>query len=176
LSGTVAATLNGASIYIESLRKPDQYQTEKGRPLKEDILHATLPAGPKGQFSNHLFHSHVIPNYSKNQAQAKALLKWFHTPANYEKWFVSFKGFNTAPTVVWEGHKMWDEDPVMTPFRAAAAAGRVPGFAGQSNQKAAEVLNKYIVVDMYAKAVQGMPAEQAAAWAEGELKKVYAAG
>src|SRR5258706_16321761 len=27
---TIRATLNGASIYIETLRKPDQYQTEKG--------------------------------------------------------------------------------------------------------------------------------------------------
>ena len=30
LSQTISATLNGASIYIESLRKPDQYKTEKG--------------------------------------------------------------------------------------------------------------------------------------------------
>src|SRR6476661_440659 len=29
LSGTISATLNGASIYIETLRKPDQYKTEK---------------------------------------------------------------------------------------------------------------------------------------------------
>src|SRR5215218_3029714 len=79
LSGTIAATLNGASIYIESLRRPDQYRTDSGAQMKTDILHAKLPGGPKGQFSNHLFHSHVIPNYSKNQAQAKALLKWFHT-------------------------------------------------------------------------------------------------
>ena len=27
---------------------------------------------------------------------------------------------------------------------------------------------------MYAKAVQGMPAEDAVKWAEGELKKIYA--
>src|SRR6202162_5007958 len=40
LSQTIASTLNGASIYIESLRKPDQYKTEKGEPLSKDILHA----------------------------------------------------------------------------------------------------------------------------------------
>jgi len=42
LSGTISATNNGASIYIESLRKPDSYQTEKGTPLKNDIQHAPL--------------------------------------------------------------------------------------------------------------------------------------
>jgi multiple sugar transport system substrate-binding protein len=48
LSQTISATLNGASIYIESLRKPDQYKTEKGAPLNKDILHAPLPKGPAG--------------------------------------------------------------------------------------------------------------------------------
>ena len=48
LSGTISATLNGASIYIESLRKPDQYRTDKGGQMKTDILHAPLPRGPAG--------------------------------------------------------------------------------------------------------------------------------
>ena len=39
--------------------------------------------------------------------------------------------------------------------------------------KATEAFTKYIVTDMYAKAVQGMKAEDAVKWAEGELKKVY---
>src|SRR3954453_10979132 len=51
LSGTCSATLNGASIYIEALRKADTYKTEAGGQLKDDILHAALPKGPGGQFS-----------------------------------------------------------------------------------------------------------------------------
>ncbi len=98
LSGTICATLNGASIYIESLRKADQYKTDKGAQLKTDILHAPLPKGPAGPFAMHTFHSHVIPSYSKNQKAAKQFLTWMHTAANYEKWFVSQKGFATPPT------------------------------------------------------------------------------
>ena len=30
-----------------------------------------------------------------------------------------------------------------------------------------------MIVNMYAKGVQGMPAEDAVKWAEGELKKIY---
>ncbi len=71
LSQTICATLNGASIYIESLRNPDKYITEKGAQLKTDIQHSPLPRGPAGQFAMHTFFSHVIPNYSKNQAGAK---------------------------------------------------------------------------------------------------------
>src|SRR5436190_3666 len=50
LSQTIAATLNGASIYIESLRNADKYISEKGAKLNTDILHAPLPKGPAGQF------------------------------------------------------------------------------------------------------------------------------
>ncbi|HEX2334975.1 MAG TPA: extracellular solute-binding protein [Hyphomicrobiaceae bacterium] len=173
LSQTIAATLNGASIYIESMRNADKYISEKGAQLKTDILHSPLPKGPAGQFSMHTYHSHVMPSYSKNQKAAKELLKWAHSKPIYEKWFISQKGFATPPTPEWEKHKVWDEDPVMAPYKVAGKLGLTPGYAGPSNKKAGEVLSKYIIVDMYAKAVQGMPAEEAVKWAEGELKKVY---
>jgi len=48
LSQTISSTLNGASIYIEALRNPDKYITEKGAQLKTDILHAPLPKDHKG--------------------------------------------------------------------------------------------------------------------------------
>src|ERR671912_164910 len=173
LSGTISATLNGASIYIESLRKPDQYKTDKGAQLKTDILHAPLPRGPAGQFGFHTFESHIMPSYSKNQKATKDFLRWLHTPANYEKWFTSQKGFATGPTAEWEKSKMWEEDPVMQPFRVAGRLGQLPGYKGLPNPKAAEVLSKYVITDMYAKAIQGGTAEEAVAWAESELKKVY---
>jgi multiple sugar transport system substrate-binding protein len=173
LSQTISSTLNGASIYIESLRNPDKYITEKGSPLNKDILHAPLPKGPAGQFGLHTFFSHMLMNYSQNQKAAKDFLRWIHTPANYEKWFISQKGFATPPTAMWETHKLWGEDPVMEPFKVAGRLGQAPGFAGPAGKKAAEVLTKYIIVDMYAKAIQGMPAEDAVKWAEGELKTVY---
>ncbi|MFZ0852457.1 MAG: extracellular solute-binding protein [Hyphomicrobiaceae bacterium] len=173
LSQTIAATLNGASIYIESMRNADKYVSEKGAQLKTDILHSPLPKGPAGQFSMHTYHSHVMPSYSKNQKAAKELLKWAHSKPVYDKWFVSQKGFATPPTPEWEKHKLWEEDPVMAPYKIAGKLGLTPGHAGPSNKKAGEVLSKYIIVDMYAKAVQGMPPEEAVKWAEGELKKVY---
>jgi len=175
LSGTVSATLNGASIYIESMRKPAQYQTDDGKPMKDDIRHAPNPAGPAGQYAFHANQSTMLMGYSKNQKPSTEFLKWFHAPANYEPWFRVQKGFACGPSKSWESNSMWDEDPVMAPYRDAAKYGRVPGFAGRPTQKAAEALTKYIVVDMYAKAIQGMSAEESVKWAEGELKKIYSA-
>jgi multiple sugar transport system substrate-binding protein len=173
LSGTICATLNGASIYIETLRKPDQYKTDSGAPMKTDILHSPLPKGPAGQFGMHTFQSHMLMAYSKSQKGAKEFLKWMHNPRNFDAWFVSQKGFATPPTQVWEKHKMWDEDPVMLPYKVAGRLGLTPGYAGPANRKAAEVLTKYIITDMYAKAVQGMAPEAAVKWAHEEVSKVY---
>jgi multiple sugar transport system substrate-binding protein len=173
LSGTISSTLNGASIYIETLRNPDKYMTEKGTQMKTDIRHSPLPKGPGGQFGLHLMQSHMLMKYSKNQDAAKKLLTWIHDEAHYGKWFESQKGYATPCTAKWESSPVWSADPVLEPFKVAARLGQSPGYAGPPNQKAGEVLSKYIIVDMYAKAVQGMPAEDAVKWAEGELKKVY---
>src|SRR5215468_11109230 len=175
LSQTISATLNGASIYIESLRKPEQYQTEKGQPMNKDILHAPLPKGPAGQFGFHLLQSQMLMKYSKNQDAAKEFLKYIHAEANYRKFFESQKGFATPCNEKRESDPLWAVDPVMTPYKVAARLGQAPGYAGPPNGKAAEGLSKYIVTDMYAKAVQGMPPEESVNWAETELKKVYSA-
>ena len=61
----------------------------------------------------------------------------------------------------------------MAPFRNVIHASRAPGWPGSSSRKAAEVVSKYIITDMYAKAVQGATAEEAVSWAAGEVQKIY---
>jgi multiple sugar transport system substrate-binding protein len=175
LSGSICATLNGASIYIESLRRPQAYQTERGTPMKDDIGHASLPRGPAGHFSYHVPQTNMLMRYSRQQDAAKRFLAWITSREGYDRWFVSQKGFSVGPTKVWEQHALWNEDPVMLPFRTAAQSGRFAGHAGPSTRRAAEVVTKYIITDMYTKAVQGMPAEQAVRQAHEELVKIYGA-
>ncbi len=173
LAGTVCSTLNGASIYIESVRKADQYKTADGKPLKDDILHAPLPGGPKGQFGMHTFTSHVMPSYSKNQKAAKDLLRFIHAKENYDQWFSTGQGFYTPGTSSWETHPMWKQNPVMAPFAVAGQQGLTPGYPGEPNAKAAEVLTKYLLGNMIGAAIKGQKAEDAVAACDGELKKIY---
>ena len=174
LAGTISATSNGASIYLEAKKKPDTYLTDDGKPLKDDCFHTPLPKGPAGQSSWHVPLADMVMGYSKNQQAAKDLLRWFHSEKIYDQWFTTQQGFSVGPTKMWENHKLWKDDPVMAPFRTAAESGRFAGYAGPANRKAAEVISKYILIDMYAKAVQGIAAEDAVKWAHGELVKIYA--
>jgi multiple sugar transport system substrate-binding protein len=174
LSGTICSTSNAASIYIEALRKPEQYRTEKGAPMKDDILHAPYPKGSAGVATMHPPQTHMLMGYSKNQKAAKDFLRWASSRKVFERWFVSQKGFSIPAAREWSKHTLWNEDPIMAPFRDVILTARAPGWPGPSSRKAAEVVSKYIITDMYAKAVQGMPAEDAMKWAHAELVKVYA--
>lgn len=174
LSGTICSTLNGASIYIESKRKPDQYKQANGRPLHEDIAHAPLPAGPKGQFGFHTFTSHVIPSYSKNVKAAKDLMRYILAADNYARWFETGQGFYTPGTTSWETHSMWKKDAAMAPFAIAGKSGLTPGYPGEPNAKAAEVLTKYLIGNMFASAIKGQKAEEAVAACAAALSKIYA--
>src|SRR6266852_1270976 len=159
--------------YREAKRKPDAYQTEKGTPLWQDILHAPLPKGAAGQFSYHLPMSNMLMGYSKNQQAAKEFLRWITSKDVFQIWFNSQQGYTIGATTVWEKDPVWGKDPVMLPYRSAARNARFAGFAGPPDRKAAEVLSKYIIIDMYAKAAQGMPAEEAVKWAHEEVKKIH---
>ena len=174
-AGELSATLNGASIYIVAKRQKEKIKDEKGEPMYQDIDHAgLLPAGPAGQFPLYFSTGHGIMKYSKNQKLAKDFLSWLHKKENFEKWFQVNEGYSVASTTSWENHPMWGKiDKPLQVFRTAARKTRIFGHSGPSSGKATEAFSKYIVVDMYAKGVQGMKAEDAVKWAEGELKKVY---
>jgi multiple sugar transport system substrate-binding protein len=174
LSNSISATNNGASIYIEAKRKPEAYQTEKGTPMWQDIRHARIPKGPGGQFNLPFPFTDMLMGYSKNQKPAKEFLRWIHSKPIYGEWFASQQGYSCGATKAWEKDKVWEADPVLLPFRDIPPFGRLAGHAGPPNRRAAEVVTKYIITDMYAKAIQGMPAEEAAKWAHSEIVKAYA--
>jgi multiple sugar transport system substrate-binding protein len=174
LSGTISSTNNGASIYIESKRKPDSYKTADDKPLKYDIFHTRLPKGPAGQFIYPTPQTDMLMSYSKNQKPAKEFLRWVSSKPAFGEWFASQQGFCTGATKEWEKDPMWGADPIMLPFKdVGEISTRYAGHAGPSNRSAAEAVTKYIITDMYAKAIQGMSPEESVKRAHSELVKIY---
>ncbi len=173
-AGEISATLNGASIYIVAKRQADRIKDEKGQPMWTDISHFPIPPGPAGASAYHVSFSHALMKYSKNQKAAKEFLKYLHSREQFGRWFEVEAGYSVGATLHWEKHPMWEKtDEALRPFRAAARASRMFGYAGPPTARATEVYSKYIITDMYAKAVQGMPPEEAVRWAHNELLKVY---
>ena len=91
----------------------------------------------------------------------------------FEQWFTSQQGYTAGATKIWEDHPVWNSIRCWRRSRSIPVTGRLAGYAGPPNQKAAEVQTKYMIVDMYAKAIQGMTAEDAVKSAHDELVKIY---
>jgi ABC-type sugar transport system, periplasmic component len=174
LSGTISATNNGASIYIEAKRNPKCIRPRRARRCGRTSCTRASRRVPAASYNLPGPFTNMLMGYSKNQKAAKDFLRWMHSKPVFAEWFTSQQGYTSGATRDWEKDKVWEVDPVLLPFRDIAAFGRLQGYAGPPNRKAAEVSAKYIITDMYAKAIQGMPAEDAVKWAHDEAVKVYA--
>jgi glycosyltransferase involved in cell wall biosynthesis len=73
----------------------------------------------------------------------------------YAEWFHVMDTFAIPPTKEWYNDPVWTKDPKCTVFRDTIKDARVIGYAGPPGKKATEVLAKYIVVDMFVRAIQG---------------------
>jgi multiple sugar transport system substrate-binding protein len=81
--------------------------------------------------------------------------------------------FGIPGTRVYRDSPLWRKDPRTAVLPETLQSARSVGYAGPPGRKATEALSKFIMVDMYAKTLQGMKAEDAVKWAEGELKRIY---
>jgi multiple sugar transport system substrate-binding protein len=116
----------------------------------------------------------MVMKHCKEPKLAKEFIKWFMAKEQYEKWFATADTFAIPPTKIWYDHPVWVRDRKNVVFRDVIKDARWPGFAGPASRKSSEAMAKYILVDMFAKAVQGTPPEEALKWATAELKKIYA--
>ena len=167
LSQEISLTGNAPSIYVAARQKfPEVY---KG------TSHGHYPPGPAGRFYWLPCYNAAIMKYSKQVKVAKDFVRFFMDRAQYDRYFETMDTFGIPATTAYRDHPLWKKDPKTAVFPETLQYARQVGYAGPAGRRATEALTKYIFVDMMAKAVQGMKAEDAVAWAAGELRKIYAA-
>lgn len=165
LTQQISCTLNPISIYfIAKQQNPD---------LAQRIHHAAIPAGPAGRFHSNVTMEHAIMKYSHNIEAAKEFLLFLMETSNFYKWFEISEGFSLAPGPGHETHPMWQQDPRILAFKDIGSLGRAIGHPGPPGRHAAEALSRYIIVDVFARAIQGEAPKKAIAWGANELRKIY---
>jgi ABC-type glycerol-3-phosphate transport system substrate-binding protein len=116
----------------------------------------------------------MLMSYSKDQELAKHFIRWISSKEIFEQWFTSQQGFADGATLDWEHDPVWEIDPNMLSFKDIPRTGHLAGYAGPPHRAAAEALTKSIIVDMYARAIQGMAPETSVKLAHEELIRIYA--
>ncbi|MGH7268264.1 MAG: ABC transporter substrate-binding protein, partial [Candidatus Rokuibacteriota bacterium] len=167
LSSDISLTGNAPSIYVAARKQvPDVYKGTN---------HGHFPKGPAGRFYWLPTWNSVVMKYSKNQGLARQFIRYYMDRARFEPYFEAMDTFGIAGTKMWYEHKLWIKDPKTTVFRETLQHARQVGYAGPPGRNATEALTKFLIVDMFAKSIQGMAPEEAAKWAAGELRKIYGA-
>jgi multiple sugar transport system substrate-binding protein len=166
LSGDISLTGNAPSIYVAAKKQhPDVFKGTN---------HGHFPRGPAGRFYWLPTYNSCIMRYSRQQKLAKDFIRYYMDRPQYDKYFEVMDTFGIPGTRVYYDHPLWLQDPKTTVFRETLQFARQVGHAGPPGRKATEALTKFVIVDMFAKALQGLAPEEAVRWAAGELKKIYA--
>lgn len=170
LSDQISVTQNGTSIYIAATDEDgENYQPE----IAEDTYHATLPAGPAGQFASLGSRSMGIMDYSGNQDEAKAFLEWWFSAEPFQTWLETYQGYILPPGPTFIDLPVFTADPKLAAYTEVPEIARNKGWAGPANLKAAQVSSQYIIVNTFANAIQTGDAGAAIEQSAAMLERIY---
>ena len=141
-----------------------------------DITHAGFPEGPSGRFNTLGTWTYGIMKYTKNPDAAKQLLQYWLDAAQFQKWLQAQKGYIIPPVSKYVDDPVYTADPKLAPYLDVVNYGRNKGFAGPTNQKAAQVGAQYIVSDTFAKAIQTGDAKSAIEEGAKLMERIYGRG
>mgnify|MGYP002335992558 CR=1 FL=1 len=175
LSDQISGTLNGSSIYLAAAdakagaSKLD-YEVQVD---PDDIWHAGYPEGPAGRFNLLGSRSYAAMNYSPNAEVAVEFLEHFFTPEIFMPWLEAQGGYIIPMAPGYADAEMYTGNPSLAPYPAVSDYSRNKGYAGPANQKAAESSSRYVIVNMFAQAIQSGDAAGAVQQAEAQLRRIY---
>ena len=169
LAGKIGMTMNGISIwYVAKQQYPAIYP---------NTINPLPPIGPVGQRTQFSTFTHAfIWKYSKYPNAAKEYMRFMLEGAQAGPWVTAMLGYVTPAYRNFAKLPVWTSDPQITPFRDVMDGARFDGFAGTPGRGAAQAMDQFIIIDMYADAViNKMPPRAAMQKAENRLTQVYKA-
>lgn len=173
LAGDISCTINGASIYfvgagLDGKTAPKEWA--------DDMDHFLNPKGPAGAFEWGTTFGHSIPTYVKGKQldAAKDYLRFIYDRKNFDPWFELQKGYSTGPGDALQNSKMWDSLPkALQGFKTAFTISRALGYSAAPDARVGEAQSKALVVNMFARAIQGTDPAESVRQAENEYKQIF---
>jgi len=175
LSDQISATINGSSIYLAAVdaKEGESKLDYEVQVEPDDIWHSAFPAGPAGQFCQLGCRSMAAMSYSPNTEAAVEFLEYFYTPEVFIPWLEAQGGYIIPMAPGYADLEIYTGNPSLAPYPAVSDYSRNKGYAGPANQKAAEANARYVIVNMFAQAIQSGDAAGAVQQAEAQLQRIY---
>lgn len=165
MNGQISCTNNAESILWSAKRQnPD---------IAKVTQQSLNPQGREGRFHILFPWSHAIYNFSPNQNEAKDFLVWLMDPKQVERWYASAESYYAPYLHAYDDAPLWHIEPRNLPYRDALLTSHFPGWPAPVGPRSAESVDKFVVVDMFAKACAGRPTKEVIAEAQSQLKLIY---
>ena len=140
------------------------------QPIADDIGFHNSLAGPGGTHSAPSILSLGIWKFSKNAEVAKELIQYLFRKENYDAWIVASSAFNHPPLKALAEHPIWTKNPRFAMLPKEAEYGHARAWPARPSAVSRLIDVNFILPDMIAKALAGMPTARAMAWAEDQVK------
>jgi multiple sugar transport system substrate-binding protein len=162
-SKKASATNNANTVYVGLLTNDPE--------LAKVTSIGPTPKGPAGAFQYMSSQYWGIPTYSKNPEAAKAFLRDSYYTLPFQIAFTKAgNGYNLPSFGALEKEdSAWPTDPKLAAARTLAKGVRMPGYAGPFTQLIGQSMNKFLIIDMFAKVAQGTAPKDAIKWAVNEM-------
>jgi len=173
-AGKCIAIHNPISAY-ESAKKDKVLVPGTQREIADVIDHVNTPRGPVDRRTTGGYFCVGIWNFSKNVDLAKDFLQYHFQPGNLNKWVEAGHGYNMPFLTTLTKHPVYKSDKQYRFIPEVARVSVPPSWPGPTTAASQQVLDLYIIPDMFAQHVTGkLTADQAIAWAEKEMQEIYA--
>jgi multiple sugar transport system substrate-binding protein len=173
-AGNNRLLVSGKGSWIHNPQSHYLTAKEKKMPIAEQIHFHLSPQGPAGRHTPTVLRNLGIWKFSKNVEAAKAFITFHFSAENYSEFIMAAEAFNAPVYKGMEDHPVWKLDPKYEPIKESGKYGHLYGWPAPGDEKSQQVTNSFIIPNMFAKAVTGVSTKEAMAWAEAEIKRIYA--
>jgi multiple sugar transport system substrate-binding protein len=162
--------LSGKGAWIHNPVSTYNSAVAKKLPIADDINHHNSPGGPAGIHSAPPINGFGIWKFSKHADLAKEFIKFHFKKENFDKWIVASSAYNHPPLKNFADHPIWANNPKFAMLPQEAEYAHVRGWPAKTNAAVNLIEVNYVLPDMVAKAINGMPTKRAMAWGEDQVK------
>ena len=166
--------LSGKGSWIHNPISPYVAAVTKKMPIADEINHHNSPSGPAGIHSATGVNSLGIWKFSKNIPLAKDFIKFLFQKENFDAFIVGGSAFNQPPLKAFAEHPIWASNPKYAMLPKEADYVHEQGWPAKPNAAVQLIVVNFILPDIVAKAVNGMPTKRALAWGEDQVKLALA--
>src|SRR5213083_974497 len=161
--------LSGKGSWIHNPISPYNAALANKQPIADDINHHNSPGGPAGIHSAPPNLSMGIWKFAKNQELAKEFIVYLFQKQNFDAWIVASNAFNHPPLKNLSDHPIWARNPKFAMLPKEAEYAHPRGWPAKPSEAVQRIDDNYIMADMVAKAVNGMPTKRAMDWAQDQV-------